>query len=363
MLKSGQRVSHGARAALLYAFLTFAGFVVLFPFLWMLSTSVKEREEVFATGQAILAMLVPGEKYEMRDSSGRSNRVVVLGTENGILQVRVLSTGETFAVPREQLDSYRFVWRNYAEVNRQTEGMFLRWYFNSFFVAIAVTVGQVATSSCAAYAFARLRFPLRDKLFLGYLATMMVPATVTMIPVFILLRKMPEWAAALVPFINWDTYRILYLGGVEINVGRLLGTDSYFALIVPVMFSAYGTFMLRQFFMSIPRDLEEAARMDGCGLFRTFVTIILPLSKPALATITILTSMANWQSFMWPLIVANKDYMKTLPVGLQTFQGLYSTNWTLLMAAAIMSIVPIIIVFLIGQRFFVSGIQLGAVKG
>jgi multiple sugar transport system permease protein len=211
-------------------------------------------------------------------------------------------------------------------------GGFARWYFNSILVGVVVTLGQVTTSACAAYAFARLQFPGRDKLFLSYLGTMMIPGAVTMIPNFILMRKL----------------------------GAL---DSYFALMVPPMFSAYGTFMLRQFVMGIPRDLEEAATIDGCGLLRIFTTITLPLSKPALATLTIFTFMGNWQSFYWPLIMVNQDSMKTLPLGLLSFMGLYSTQWTLLMAGAMMMILPMIIVFLIGQKWFISGIQLGAIKG
>jgi len=129
------------------------------------------------------------------------------------------------------------------------------------------------------------------------------------------------------------------------------------------MFSAYGTFMLRQFFMSIPRDLEEAATIDGCGLFRIFTTIILLLSKPALATLGIFTFLGNWQSFYWPLIMLTQDSMKTLPLGLLSFMGLYSTQWTLLMAGSMMMILPMIVVFVIGQKWFISGIQMGALKG
>jgi multiple sugar transport system permease protein len=295
------------------------GVTMLFPFLWMLATSLKSEGEVFQHFDNIFKALLPSQ----------------------------------------------FHWDNYRKVYEVTEAMgggFLRWYFNSFFVAVVVTLGQVATSACAAYAFARLQFPGRDKLFLGYLATMMIPGAVTMIPNFILLSKMPELMAHSFGRI-WDSYLVMDVAGREYPIGRLVGIDSYFALIVPAMFSAYGTFMLRQFFMGIPRDLEEAATIDGCGLFRIFTTIIIPLSKPALATLTIFTFMGNWRNFMWPLIVVNSDYLKTLPVGLQTFQGLYSTQWTLLMAGSMMMILPMIVVFLFGQRFFVSGIQLGALKG
>jgi multiple sugar transport system permease protein len=242
-------------------------------------------------------------------------------------------------------------------------GGFARWYLNSVLVAVVVTLGQVTTSACAAYAFARLKFPGRDKLFFGYLATMMIPGAVTMIPNFILMRKITEWLTAAAPFVNWDAPRVVSFAGRTYEAGRFVGLDSYFALIVPAMFSAYGTFMLRQFFMSIPRDLEEAATIDGCGLFRIFTTIIVPLSKPALATLTIFTFMGNWQSFYWPLIMLTQDSMKTLPLGLLSFMGLYSTQWTLLMAGSMMMILPMVIVFVLGQKWFISGIQLGALKG
>jgi multiple sugar transport system permease protein len=209
---------------------------------------------------------------------------------------------------------------------------FARFYFNSLFVGTVVTIGQVLTSAMAAYAFARLNFPFRDKLFFGYLATMMIPGSVTMIPVFILFK--------------------------------LLGlVDTYSALILPGFFSAYGTFMLRQFFMSIPKELEEAAKLDGCSLWGIFINVILPLSKPGLATLTTFTFMGSWGNFMWPMIVTNSEEIKTLPIGLLSFQGMYNTDWTLLMAGSLIVLIPVIIVFLLGQRHFVEGIQMGAIKG
>src|SRR5690606_37572106 len=145
--------------------------------------------------------------------------------------------------------------------------------------------------------------------------------------------------------------------------GRLLGLDSYFALIAPGMFTAYGTFMLRQFFLTLPRELDEAATIDGCSAWQTFSRIILPLSIPGLATLTIFTFMATWGSFMWPLVVTNQDALRTLPLGLQAFQGQYGTEWHLMMAAALMMLIPQIVIFLLGQRFFLTGLTMGAVKG
>jgi multiple sugar transport system permease protein len=209
---------------------------------------------------------------------------------------------------------------------------FTAFYLNSVLVAVCVTLGQVLTSSLAAYAFARLHFPGRDKLFLGYLGTLMVPYVVTMIPVFILLR-------------------LMHL------------VDTYAALILPAMFSAYGTFMLRQFFLTIPTELEDAARIDGCGKWGIYTNVILPLSKPALATLTTFVFLSNWNSFMWPLIVISSPEKKTLPIGLYAFMGQYDTEWTLLMAASLMVMLPVLVVFLAGQRYFVKGIVLSGLKG
>ena len=139
--------------------------------------------------------------------------------------------------------------------------------------------------------------------------------------------------------------------------------NTYKALIIPSIFTAYGTFMLRQFFMTLPSELEDAAKIDGCSLWRIYWQIILPLCKPALATLATFTFLGNWQSFVWPLIVTSTEEMKTLPVGLSYFQDMYSTNWTLLMAGSIIVLVPALLVFIFNQRFFVKGIALSGLKG
>ena len=223
-----------------------------------------------------------------------------------------------------------FVWQNYVQAWHVVP--FARFYLNSIFVTVLTTFGQVATSAFSAYAFARLRFPGRDKIFFAYLATMMIPGAVTMIPVFILLQ-----------YFNW--------------------IDTFKAVILPGMFTAYGTFMLRQFFLTLPRDLEDAAKIDGCGYFGIFWRIVLPLSKPALATLTTFTFMGAWMNFMWPLVVLNSHEKFTLPVGLAYFQSLYHTDWTLLMAGSVMMILPILLVFIFNQRYFVEGIKLTGIKG
>ncbi|MBA7493768.1 L-arabinose transport system permease protein AraQ [subsurface metagenome] len=305
--KKRKKVREVSNKTIYYILLSVFGLTMIFPFLWMVSTSLKEP-------------------------------------------------GDVFTYPPEWIPD-PVVFQNYPEAWNAVP--FGRAYVNSSVIAIVVTLGQVFTSSLAAYAFARLQFPGRDKLFLAYLATMMIPGAVTMIPVFILLKVMPEILDKVFNTEFWSTAR--YMG--PYFVGKPIGIDSYFALIVPGFFSAYGTFMLRQFFMGIPRDLEDAARIDGCSKMGTYFRIILPLSKPALATLTIFTFMGSWRAFMWPLIVTSRIELQTLPIMLASFQGLYKTDWTLLMAASIIVMVPMLIVFIFGQRFFISGIRLGAIKG
>lgn len=227
------------------------------------------------------------------------------------------------AVERPQFSNYRKIFDNPS---------FAWSFFNSALVTTGVTFGLVFTSSLAAYAFARLKFFARDQLFLGYLATMMIPATVTMIPTFILLRNL-----------GWN--------------------DTYYALIIPPIFSAYGVFMLRQFFLSLPVELEEAATIDGCTRWGIYWNVVLPLSTPALAALAILTFLGTWRSFMWPLIVTYSPEMYTLPLALAQFQEMFGVQWVLLMAGSVIMILPMLLIFILGQRFFVEGIQLGAVKG
>jgi multiple sugar transport system permease protein len=250
--------------------------------------------------------------------------------------------------------------RNYAEVFRAVP--LGRGYVNSLLVTALITLGQVVTSSLAAFAFARLRFPGRDKLFFCYLATMMIPASVIMIPVFMINIYLPKVLnEAFSPTAMWFSAELYLLR--EYYVGRLFGIDSFFALIAPALFTAWGTFMLRQFFLSLPKDLEDAARIDGCGVFGIYRHVVVPLSKPALATLAIYTFMGSWKAFLWPLIITERTEMRTLPVMLQLLKGEVATDWGALMAGMVVGLVPTLAVFIAGQRFFVKGIQLGAIKG
>jgi multiple sugar transport system permease protein len=351
------RASSPARDRLGLAVLVAVALTTIVPFLWALSMSLKPEESVFKPG------LIPTSTEERAMVDGKDVRVRLLRKlPDGRLRVKVIEPGSRRLVDipddgswrrRERLDVR---WENYPEAWSAYPFLsFGRAYVNSLLVAGLVTLGQVVTCALAAYAFARLRFPGRDLLFLGYLATMMVPGAVTMIPTFVLLKNLPD-------VLDW-AFHTDYFARRFVLGGTLVGVDSYFALIAPRCFSAYGTFMLRQYFLSVPRELEEAAYLDGCSSLGVLRHVVLPLSKPALATLAIFTFMWAWGDFFWPLIVTRSDAIKTLPLLLQTFQGNYGARWNLLMAASVMGLLPMLVVFLIGQRHFIEGIKLGAVKG
>lgn len=219
---------------------------------------------------------------------------------------------------------------NYGEVFHKVN--FARYYVNSIFVAAWVTFLTVHTSAMAAFAFSRLRWRGRDRVFQLYLASMMIPGVVTMIPNF----------------------------AVVVRLGLL---DSFAGLIVPVSFSAFGTFLLRQFMLTIPKSLDEAAIIDGASASDVFWNVIMPLARPGLITLAVFTFMGNYGSFYWPLILVKSESMRTLPIGLMFFDGMYGQATNLLMAASVMSIIPPALVFILLQKQLVKGIQLGAIKG
>ncbi|HCE42104.1 MAG TPA: sugar ABC transporter permease [Lentisphaeria bacterium] len=244
---------------------------------------------------------------------------------------------------------------------RAIEGTsFTRYYINSIIIAVVSTFGQLLTSSMAGFAFARLNFPGRDKIFFAYLATMMIPGAVTMVPLFMIMTAGPEYLNILLGT-GMFTEKQYFLN--EYYAGRALGIDSYFTIIVPHFFSPFGVFLMRQFFLTIPKEMDEAASIDGCSTFQIYFHVILPMSKPALGALSIFVFMGTWGEFLWPLIMTNSDAMKNLPVGIASFMGEHSTDWPLIMAASTMMMIPMVCVFIAFQKFFVSGIQTGAVKG
>lgn len=268
------------RKTVLYAVVTVVALSMVVPFLWMLSASVKSEAEIFG-------------------------------------------------FPIQWIPSH-FYWSNYSKV--WTELPFFTYYLNTIKIAVLTTLLQIITCSTAAYAFAKVKFPERDKLFFMYVATMMVPYQVMMIPQFMLIKK----------------------------IGLM---DSHWALILLGAFSPFGVFLFRQFFMSIPEELSEAARIDGLSEFGIYARVILPLIRPAIASLTIFTFMHAWNDFLGPLIYLNSDNLFTLQLGMQHFQSEHATEYGPLMAAAVCAIIPTILIYFMAQDHFVEGISAGAVKG
>ena len=207
------------------------------------------------------------------------------------------------------------------------------YFLNSFVVALLATFGQVLFSALAGYAFARMNFRGRDILFLVVLITMLAPPQVNIIPLFFLMREL-----------HW--------------------VNTYQALIFPALFGGFGIFLMRQYFLGLPKDLEESAKIDGCNIFQTFFKIALPLALPTVATLAIFTFVSTWNSFLWPLIVTNTESMRTLPVGLAIYKGSFRelTLWGELLACSVICVIPVIGVFLLGKKYFISDILQGGVK-
>ena len=270
------------RKITVYAALALVSLVLILPFLWIISTSLKGDEDIFTTPP----QWIPTD-------------------------IR---------------------WENYSDVFDRMP--YLIYFRNSVFVTVMTIVGVVISSSLVAYAFACLRWPGRNALFIFVLATMMLPMQVTMIPMFVLFKE-----------IGW--------------------LNTYKPLIVPAFFGggAFNIFLLRQFFLTIPKELFEAARIDGCSEFRIYWNIVLPLAKPALATVAILTFMFSWNDFLGPLIYLSDQLKGTLALGLALFVGQHQTEWGMLMAASVLMMIPMVLIFFFFQRYFIKGFVMSGIKG
>ena len=275
---SSHRIGPGT--VLTYILLIALAIIMLLPFLWMVSASLKLDKDVFV----FPIQWIPSEP---------------------------------------QWSNYRTIW---------TRIPFLTFFANTFKLTVIITFLQLATSSFAAYAFAKLEFKGRDFLFLAYIASIAIPWQVYMVPQFIMMRQLDL-------------------------------VDKHMALILLQAFSAFGVFLLRQFFISIPDEILDAARIDGMSEYGIYFRIMLPLSKPALATLTIFTSVFVWNDFMGPLIYLHSQHLKTIQLGLRMFIQQYSADYGLIMAAALVSLIPVIVLFLAFQRFFVEGIGTTGIKG
>lgn len=247
-----------------------------------------------------------------------------------MLSTALKEPGQVFTMPPQWLPK-PVVWSNFTRAWSSLP--FAIFTTNSFKIAILSTFGTLLSCSWAAYAFARLKFPGKDPLFAIILSTMMIPGQITMIPIFIVMK-----------FLGWY--------------------DTHLPLWVPSFFgSAFGTFLLRQFFASLPVELDEAAKIDGCNPFQIYLRIYLPLSKPALATLGVLTFLSNWNNLLGPVIYLKTIEKFTLMIGLSFFQGQYTTDYSLLMAGSTISLLPIILLYIIAQKYFVQGIALTGIKG
>jgi multiple sugar transport system permease protein len=222
-------------------------------------------------------------------------------------------------------------WSNYGEVFALMP--FWRMFLNTVFYAGCVTAGQVFFCSLAGYAFARLRFKGRNVLFVAYLGTLMVPLTVTVIPQFILMR-----------IFGW--------------------TDTPWSMIVPGLFgSAFGTYLMRQFFRTLPKDLEEAAILDGCSPWQVYWRVLLPHTRPAVMVLAVLTWMNVWNDFLWPLLMIQRNSISPLTLGLVNLQGEYTSKWPVLMAASMLILLPLVVIYAVAQRAFIRGIALSGFGG
>lgn len=275
-----QRTKEKIGNTVTYIFLLLLSLLVLIPFFWMISSSLKQDNQVFS-------------------------------------------------VPIQWIPS-KPQWNNFVEIWHQIP--LLTFFKNTIFLSVVVTFIQVLTSSFAAYGFSKMRFKGRNALFLAYIGTIAVPWQAYMIPQFIMMR--------------------------EVHL-----TDTLWSLVLLQAFSAFGVFLMRQFYMSIPEELSEAARVDGLSEYGIYFKIILPLSKPALTTLIVLTFVNTWNDYMGPFIYLNSTEVKTIQLGLRMFVTLYDAQYALIMAASLVSIVPITIIFIFAQRYIIEGIATTGMKG
>ncbi|ACO47467.1 carbohydrate ABC transporter permease [Deinococcus deserti] len=282
ILASTPRRKPDLKTGLAYAALTVGIVITLFPFVWMLLTSLKSFQELFNL---------------------------------------------TFLPSQPTLDNYRQV---------LTETKFLIWFANSLLIAAITTVSVLFFDSLVGYTLAKFEFPGKNLIFLLILSTLMIPTEMLVIPWFV--------------------------GVSDLELTKSV-PGAYFAIMFPGLISAFGVFLMRQFFESLPTDLLEAARIDGMSEFGIFTTIAMPLVKPALASLAIFTFLGNWNAFLWPLIVIQQPQFRTLPVGTALFNGEAGTQWGLIMAASSLAVIPVLLVFSIFQKQIIDGIVLTGLKG
>lgn len=263
-----------------YLLLTIGALVMIIPFVWMLSTSLKDQQQLFAWPPSWL--------------------------------------------PNP------FVWKNYTDVWTRINFSLYGW--NTIKITVAVTIGRLILCSMAGYGFARMKFPGKDFLFMLTLATMMISSQITIVPNFIIMR---------------------YLGLV----------DTHFGVILPQLADGFSIFLMRQFFLTFPYELEDAAKLDGCNPLMFYLRILIPNSKPILATLAVMTFQGVWNDFLWPLVMLTSPAKRTLAVGLSYLVGQYTTRWDLQMAGSVLTVLPILLLYFVLQKYFVQSIKMTGLKG
>ncbi|RCK81707.1 MAG: Carbohydrate ABC transport system, permease protein 2 [Candidatus Ozemobacter sibiricus] len=325
-----------------HALLILGSIFMLFPFVWMVTTSFKSEDEILKTGKRIV-VLPDAWRPSFLNSEEDTRRIEAAAAQRRLWED--LQAGKPLpegarkpAKPFETFDNYKLVWGEgeslwsflglasspaAAPGAKKGQQDFYRYFLNTMFVSITITLSSLFTASLAAYAFAFFKFPLKDAIFMGLLGTMMLPQQALLIPNYILLSKL-----------NW--------------------INTYAALIVPWVASVYSVFFLRQFFLQLPKDLFEAATIDGCTRFQFYWKVVLPLSKPPMVTLGIFTFLGTWNSFVWPLIVTNDAELRVIQVGLSYFNSEAGTQWGPLMAASCLTIFPLVVMYFLAQRQFVE---------
>jgi multiple sugar transport system permease protein len=337
-----------------HGIIIFIGLFFFIPFLWMILTAFKSNQDVSHTPPRLLPY-----DYKYVTVNGQQLPLYKVKTETGVRELAAVKIAEgrgTFVDPfnPDQVFEYKlqqgkeriaeaimqitFRWQNFPDAmqrgSRPTVGTSFWVYFkNSLIVAFFCIIGTLLSNTPVAYAFARLKFPGKNLLFILVLATMMLPFQVTMIPMYLLFNNVLHWG------------------------------DSFLPLIVPAFFAnAYDVFLLRQFFRTIPEEMSDAARVDGASEWQIFTQIVLPLSIPVLATVTVFTFLWAWNDFTGPLLFLTSPRNFTMALGLQDFQGQHTMVWNQMMAAATVFTLPIIIAFFFAQKTFIQGIKLTGLK-
>lgn len=259
--------------------------------------------------------------------------IIAIGPFLYLLSPSFRQSFELFSYPPQWIPK-SFYWGNFSTILNETS--YVRWAVNTLVFATSVTLITLVINTMAGYAFARLRFPGRTALFILVVSTLMIPTAVLIAPLYIIVSNMPGWTHA--------------------------GVNTHLGLILPMCASPLGVFMMRQFMLTLPEALVEAARLDGASEWQIFRKIVLPLMKPAIVVLGIFTFMFQWVNFLWPLVITTTDDMRTLTVGVASLQGQFVTNWGVISAAAVMTMLPVIIIFLIFQRWFVQASMAGALK-